>query len=279
MSLPKVPWGERLGHIGELEIKKRLLCFSTVSKYEFDTGIDFYCELLVGDSPTIPFYVQAKGTEHFDDSWGQSIETTTILYWLYRDFPVFLVVYDKPSETCYWVSIEDKRHDLLSKMRGSTNSAYLRVDRSNILYDSRDRNHEFTKKVIEGTDLIQMCKGAPRAKGAGYVKQIPGPPRSAQEVVNISDQTRMNLYSLIQHYWNIGDLETAFKCSRFLAEFDRSHYNHFVWLGEIAYLRGDRDGARQALQEALDICERDKVWPKDSMDQLKASIRMRLESI
>ena len=279
MSLPKVPWSERLGHIGELEIKKRLLCFSTASKYEFDAGIDFYCELLIGDSPTIPFYVQAKGTEHFDDNWGQSIDKTTLLYWLYRDFPVFLIVYDKPSGTCYWVSLEDKRHDLLNKMRGPSNSIYLKVDRSNILYDARDKNHEFTKKVIESTDSIQMWKGAPQAKGAGYVKQIPGPPRSPQEVVNISESTRMNLYSLIQHYWNIGDLETAFKSCRFLAEFDRSHYNHFVWLGEIAYLRGDRDGAREALKEALDICERDKVWPRGSMDQLKASIRMRLESI
>jgi len=279
LSLPKVPWSERLGRIGELEIIKKLLNFSTASKYEFDAGIDFYCELLVGDSPTIPFYVQAKGTEHFDDDWGQSIGKTTILYWLYHDFPVFLVVYDKPSETCYWMSIEDQRHNLLDKMRGPTNSVYLKVDRSNILYDVREKNHEFTKKVIEGTDSILMWKGVPQPKGAGYVKQIPKPPRSQREVVNIREVTRWNLYSLIQHYWNIGDLETAFKCCRFLAEFDRSHYNHFVWLGEIAYLRGDRDGAREALKEALEICERDKVWPRSSMDQLKAFIRMRLESV
>ena len=111
MALPKaqVPWNTRLGTVGESEVKARLAYFSIPTRYETDPGIDFYCELIENDSPSTPFYVQAKGTEHFDNGWGQSIAKSTITYWLQQEFPVFLIVYNENDGNCYWKSIEDNR--------------------------------------------------------------------------------------------------------------------------------------------------------------------------
>ena len=58
-----IPWERRLGDFGESEIKGRLQRFSSVTKIETDVGIDFYCELIINDIPTTPFYVQAKSTD------------------------------------------------------------------------------------------------------------------------------------------------------------------------------------------------------------------------
>jgi len=96
----KIPWETRLGDIGEDVIKSRLRYFAIPTKYERDVGIDFYCELLEKDSPSIPFYVQAKATEYFDKNWGASIKKRTTQYWLTRPFPVFLVVYDENNDEC-----------------------------------------------------------------------------------------------------------------------------------------------------------------------------------
>jgi hypothetical protein len=76
---PQIPWKTRLGMIGETQVKTRLAYFSIPTKYEIDPGIDFYCELLENDSPSLPFYIQAKGTEHFDDNGGQSIRKSTLM--------------------------------------------------------------------------------------------------------------------------------------------------------------------------------------------------------
>jgi hypothetical protein len=98
---PRIPWTTRLGMIGEAQVKARLAYFSILTKYETDPGIDFYCELLENDSPSLPFYVQAKGTEHFDDKWGQSIPKSTLVYWLQQPSPVFLLVYDERQGICH----------------------------------------------------------------------------------------------------------------------------------------------------------------------------------
>ena len=80
MGSVKFPWNQRKGYIAEEEIKKLLYYFSNPIKYDHDVGIDYYCELLENSSPTDSFYVQAKGTEHFDNDWGRSIKKSTIRY-------------------------------------------------------------------------------------------------------------------------------------------------------------------------------------------------------
>jgi hypothetical protein len=278
-SLPKIPSNVTLGQRAEKEIAKRLLHFSVPNKVEFDSGIDFYCDLKSDDSPTILFGVQAKGTEHFDKKWDTSIDKSTVMYWLTRDFPVFLIVYDEPSDSCYWMSIEDKRYELLDKMKTTSSTIYITVDRSHSLEDRKDANRDFIAKLIENVHSLEMYRGTPKPIGTGCVKRIPLPPRNQVELITTRESVRMGIYSLIQHYWGVNDLDIAYNCCEFLAKFDKSHYNHFAMLGEISSLKGDKQRAKEAFREALDICERDKNWPSESMKKIKEYIKMRLASV
>ncbi|MCJ7633653.1 DUF4365 domain-containing protein [Candidatus Bathyarchaeota archaeon] len=277
-SKPKVPWNTRLGRIGESEIEGRLDYFSNPVKYELDVGIDYYCELIEKDSPSRPFYVQAKGTEHFDDYWGQNIKKTTIMYWLEQQHPVFLIAYDENDGLCYRMSIEDKRYELLSKMGTPSDTIYSTIDKSHILEKGRDTNYDFIKKIKEDSLSIELWKEHPQPSGESYVKTIPPRPRSQRELILAQENLRMNMYSLIQHYLAINDLQNASLCCEFLSKFDRSHYNHFVWLARVSRLLGDEEKARTEYEEALRICERDKKWPTESMDKLKDSIRKEMET-
>ena len=280
MSLKaKVPWSTRLGSVGELEIESLLSYFSIQGKYVTDAGIDFYCELVENDSPSTPFYVQAKGTQDFDDSWGASIRKSTIIYWLSQFSPVFLVVYDEKDKRCYWMSIEDRRYDLLKHMGTPSESIYIRMDKSHILERGKDANLEFIDKIKEDMRSVEMWRGVARPKGEGYVKQIPGPPRSQTELLNLKETIRMNMYSLYQHYMANNDPASAYDLCLFLVKFDRSHYNHFMWLGDLEKRFGRKEPARKSYNEALNICERDKIWPRDSMERLKESIRRAMESL
>jgi len=62
----------RLGKASEHQIQFRLDYFFHTQKLENDLGIDFYFELIENKTPTQEFYVQAKGTEHFDEQWRQA---------------------------------------------------------------------------------------------------------------------------------------------------------------------------------------------------------------
>ena len=97
----KHPWEARLGDVAEAEITKGLSYFSKVTKISKDIGLDFYCELLVNDSPSLPFHIQAKGTEHFDCNWTGYIKKSTIHYWLQQSFPVFLIVFQTLESSAY----------------------------------------------------------------------------------------------------------------------------------------------------------------------------------
>lgn len=279
LPAPKVPWKERLGEVGEGHIRTRLSYFSIPTKYQTDVGIDFYCELLEPDSPSISFYVQAKGTEHFDDNWGQAIEKSTIIYWLTRFFPVFLVVYDEISKTCYWKSIEDIRYWLLKKLASESATIYIQMDKTHVLEEGKDGNAEFIKKIKDDFVSVQMWLGHAQLRGEGYVQTIPGPPRADIELARLKENIRINLYSLVQHYFLVNDMQNTFVCCDFLTRFDKSHYNHFQWFGIVNQLLGNKDAARAAFSEALSICERDKNWPRESMEHLKDMISKQIENV
>jgi hypothetical protein len=56
----KVPWNTRLSKVAEHVIASRLSRFSTINKYDMGVGIDYYCELVEKDSPTISFLYRRK---------------------------------------------------------------------------------------------------------------------------------------------------------------------------------------------------------------------------
>ena len=280
LTKPLIPWTTRLGTVGESAIKSRLAYFSNPTKYEEDVGIDFYCELIESDTPSIPFYVQAKGAEHFDSSWGRSIPKSTITYWLQQQHPVFLVVYDDKTKTCYWMSIEDHRYSLIQQIFTTVkDTIYVKMDKSNTLEQTRDGNELFIAKVHEDSFSIQLFRGRPQFIGQEYVKKIPSPPRSDAELHKIRETVRASLYSLVQHYLRADDLKTAYTYCQFLAKFDIRHYNHFVWLGQIARTFGEVDIARESFEQALKICKADKNWPSDSMQKIIATIEKEMQGL
>jgi hypothetical protein len=277
MPQPRIPWTTRLGTVGESAIKSRLAYLSNPTKYEEDVGLDFYCELIEDDAPSIPFYVQAKGTGHFDNKWGSSIPKSTVTYWLQQQHPVFLVVYEDDTKTCYWMSIEDYRHSLIQKIfTTESKTIYVRMDRSNTLEDTKDGNEAFIAKVKQDSYSVQLFRGRPQFVGEEYVKKMPSPPRSDAELRETRETVRACLYSLTQHSLAKEDLGTAYTYCQFLAEFDKSHYNHFVWLGRIAKVIGRPEVAKQGFEQALRICRADTHWPRESMDELIASIEKEL---
>ena len=205
MPLPqvKIPWGTRLGTIGESAIKSRLAYFSNPTKYEEDAGIDFYCELIEDNSPSLPFYVQAKGTTYFDNSWGAGIPKSTIFYWLQQQHPVFLIVYDDETKTCYWMSIEDFRYILMQKIfTADSKTVYIKMNRSNILQPLKNGNEVFIAKIKEDSDSVQLFRGRPQFIGEGYVREIPQSPRSNIELHEIRETARACLYSLVLYNLN-----------------------------------------------------------------------------
>jgi len=273
----KISWNQRLGRIGESEIRKRLSYFSNVGDYDTDVGIDFVCDLLRESSPSEPYYVQAKGTQHFDSNWGQSIKKSTVFHWLTRLSPVYLIVYDEIEKECYWNSIEDKRYELIIKMDSSNDTIYINVDKTNILKDGKNANNEFIKKIDEDYGSINLFYGRPVPLGRDYVKQLPGPPRSNLEFRNIKSNIRMSVSSLIQHYMRAEDWSNAIIYAEFMTKIDKSHYNHWVWFGRINVVLGNIEEARKSYEEALRICDRDKKWPREDMRKLRAGIQKEME--
>lgn len=277
---PIIPWNTRLGVIGEAQVKARLAYFSNPVKYETDAGIDFYCELLENATPSQPFYVQAKGTEHFDERWGRAIEKSTLTYWLYQPFPVFLIVYAEPENACYWMSVERIRYWLLERIfTTDADTVYVSLDRSHTLGQGLEASGSLIAAIKEDAALVQLFRGQAVFRGDDYVKRVPHPPRSSVELQRIRENIRAALYSLVQHCLLTGDFGTAGMYCRFLSEFDKEHYNHFVWLSQIAEAEGDHRAATENLRIALQICEADKVWPRESLQPIIDSITSELNRL
>ncbi len=263
------PWEKRLGNIGESAIKKCLSYFSTANKIDDDVGLDYYCELLESP-PSHEFCVQAKGTQHFDEKWGASVKKSTLVYWLWKPNPVYLIVYDEPQDACYWMPIEDHRYEFLTKILNTdSETVYVTMDRSRALERGRNKNKALIEKIKEDKNSIELFRGRPTFKGDGYVKQIPDAPRNETELILTRENVRQSLYSLIKYYLNRNDVNTAISYLEFLTKFDPTgHYNHFSMLGQIKLKLGEKKVAADYFRQAIFICKGDKIWPKESMEQL-----------
>ncbi len=263
------PWERRLGKIGEAAIQKCLSYFSTTNKVDDDIGLDFYCELLENQPPH-EFYVQAKGTQHFDEKWGAAIKKSTLVYWLWKPNPVYLIVFDEPHDVCYWMSIEDHRYEFFNRIfNTNSETVYFTIDQSHVLERGRDKNSALIEKIKEGKNSIELFRGRPTFKGDGYVKQIPDAPRNETELVLTRENVRQFLYSLIKYYLQRNDINTAISYLEFLTKFDPTgHYNHFFILGQLKLNLKEKDAAAEYFRQALSICKRDKNWPKESMEPL-----------
>jgi len=287
----KIPWSRRLGGIGESAIESRLKYFSNPMKPEpeYDVGIDFYCELIENGSPSLKFFlVQAKGTQHFDSRWGRSIDKETIQFWLNQPFPVYIIVYDDTDKNCYWMSIEKQRSKIIERMRsGDTKTVYLAVDRTRIL--RHDKNAEFVQRIKEDLKSLSfrlnLIRGTPQFVGEGYVKGIPIVLLPENLMANIRHRIRVSMNYLIHNYLLRKEIVSAYNLCKFLTEFDRSHYDHFVLFGNICRSLGKTKEACSSYEQAIEICQRDKNWNKlkkssdPSIEDIVASIENEMREL
>lgn len=280
--MPKVRWTTRLGHIGEDRISAVLDYLCVVNKHHRDLGIDFHCELLEDDIPSgRVFYVQAKGSKHFDATWSGNVPKSTVRYWLSQTCPVMLVVYDENAKMCYWMSIESHRYDFLPQLgsNSSRRTIHITLDRSKVLVEKTNANSVFVNQIKADQGSIMLWMGHPQPKGEGYLRELPPAPRSPHELAKVEENLRMSLYSLVKHYMNSYQWKWARHLCQFLTEFDRSHYNQFVTLAQIEEVLGHREAAFLYWKEALDICERDKKWKGKSMRNIKQAIKREIRRI
>lgn len=272
----------KTGEIAELEIRKRLSNFSDPMKPTYDVGIDFYCDLLENGSPSSKFFlVQAKGTEKFGKKWGRSIDKRIVRLWLAQLSPVYLIVYDIDSDNCYWMSIHRQTRNLIEKMKSDSRTVYVTMDRSHVL--EKGPNDDFVKSFREDLASISysldLSRGLPQPIGTGYVKRIPILFLPTWVIRNINHNIRMCLVTLASHHFYLrGEKERAYFLCKFLADLDKSHYDHFVLFGRICASLGKIEEAMRSYDEAIAICKRDPRWDKRK-EPLDPSIRDLITSI
>ena len=219
-------------------------------------GLDFYCDLLIDDKPLLPFYVQAKSSEHWDKNQGRSINKGTIVFWLSKPYPVYIHFYDEADDICYWYSVEKDRYDLISKLF-STESESIYISFSKEQVFNKDDNPDFRTQLKKDYHSLMAFLGTPQFEGEGYVKSIPPPPRSGYEYELIKMNARACLYSLFQLHIAQKDVDMAITFAESVAMFDKSHHTHFEWLGYLYKEKGDKQKARGNFKSAIDICEKD----------------------
>lgn len=285
-----IPWWIQLGDIGESAINTRLLYFSIPMKppRSQEVGIDFYCRLRKDGIPTSHiFLVQAKGTQHFNKVWSRNIERDIVSSWLEQIHPVYLIVYDEMAKKCYWMSIEEKRKDLVEKLKSGKATVRINLDRSKTL--EVDNYGKFVERIIQDIDSISfrlnLIQGSPQLIGRGYVKGRPILYLSKELVVRIQDRVRIGLDYLVSHYLLKGDIEKAYSCCKFLTEFDKGHYDHFLLFGSICKAQGKNEEACLSYAQAIEICEGDKNWDRlkdhsdPSMKEIIIFIRKKMDNL
>lgn len=281
-----IPWNQRLGMIGEKVIESRLAYFSSPMRPPIDVGIDYHCHL---ENNTPPYFlVQAKGTQHFDEKWGRSLDRGTIEFWLSQQYPVYLIIYDEKEKKCYWLSIEQRRKELIDKLKTGQATVYVTVDKSNTLEEGKNENlHEQIKKDSASIRFIQnLIQGKPEFMGEGYVRTVPLIRLAKDIELNIYENIRMSIVYLAQHYYYLeNDYQKAYFFCKFLADFDKSHYGHFVLLARICTSLGKKEEANNYYDEAIKICKRDTRWnskkrPSDpTIEELISTINREKQNI
>jgi tetratricopeptide (TPR) repeat protein len=258
-----------MGKGGEHQIASILGDLALISYPEFDIGFDFFCELLENSQPSGRFFwVQVKTTEKFNEKWSQYIDKKTIKLWLSQFYPVLITLYEKSSDSAYWVSVEEKRSEWGTKLVDKLNTIEVVVNRSQIL-KKNDENLAFKKIVKRDIVLANAVHGVPHMTGEGYVRSIPVLRLSEVARMNIRHRIRLGLNYLMADSWIRSNLEEAYDLAQLLATFDKNHYDHFLFLARICNTLGRDDEAIKNYDSAIEVCKRDKNWnrlkkPKDA---------------
>jgi hypothetical protein len=278
ISLPRVPDYRKRGRSGEHEIASLLCLFSNIMPPDYDFGFDYYCELLENDCPSGKFFwVQAKTTKQFGESWSEYIDKKTIALWLSQVFPVFVLVFEQASEKCYWLSVQEKRTEWSKKLSDENESISITVQREHEIKRNYE-NKDFISKVNNDLILTNAIHGIPHMIGQGYVRTIPVLSLSEAAQSNLRYKVRLGLNYLINDMIIRKDFQGAYDLLKILAVFDLSHYDHFLTLARVCRKLGKSGEARANYSIAIGLCKDDHNWNKLKKPE-DASIEEIIESI
>jgi hypothetical protein len=259
--------GQRRAGSGESYVEARLKSFAEVSRPVplFEYAIDFYCRLLRSGKPSNDIFgVEVKSTNHFNDRYGESIYKEIVRFWLIQPFPVFVVVYEDSSDSCYWISVEDNREEWLAKLQNEKKSVAITIDRSHPL--GKNQNAEFIQRIEDDIIRVNAGQGIPQFISKGYegyaIGYIP--------ILRLSDGARKNVRETVRLGFNYlvndsilrNDLQDKYNLCKLLADFDHGHYDHYLKLARICRKLGKKEEARENYKRAIEICKADPNWDK-----------------
>ena len=259
---PTIPDWRKKGRSGEHEIASLLSMISNVMVQDYDIGFDFYCELIEGNSPSGKFFwVQVKTTQHFNSTWSEYIDKSTITLWLQQVSPVFVFLFEISSEKCYWLSVEEHRTEWTVGLSDPNSSVEIVIDRKHV-FKRNEKNLEFIERVKGDFILNNAIHGIPHMIGEGYVRAIPVLRLSSPAASNIRHRVRLGLDYLIGDAVIKKNFQAAYELLRLLTDFDRGHYDHFVVLAQVCRQLGRTSEARDNYNVAIGICKDDPNWNK-----------------
>jgi len=276
--MPQIPEYRKRGRSGEYEIASLLSTISNIMSPDYDFGLDFYCELLEDNCPSGKFFwVQAKATQKFDETWSQYVEKKTINLWLAQFFPVFVLVFEQTSEKCYWLSVEEHRKEWIEKLGDSTDTVHVTIDRKHVFQRNSEKK-EFIDRIKSDLILTNAIHGVPHMIGDGYVRSIPVLSLSESALSNVRHTVRIGFDYLINDSLIKDNLQGAYDLLKLLADFDTGHYDHFLILARVCRRLGRLGEARANYNIAIGICKDDPNWNKRKKPE-DASIEDIIESI
>lgn len=210
------------------------------------------------------FGVEVKSTNVFKDYFSESIPKDQIQFWLTQPFPVYVVVYEESSDKCYWTSVEDNRKEWINELQKDRESITIRVGRAKVL--EKGQNEAFITKIEQDIIIVNASRGIPQFVSKGYegyaIGYVPVLKLSDATRIDIEQTTRFGFNYLINDSILRGDLQSAYSLGKLLANFDHSHYDHFLLLARICRQLGKEEEAKTNYEVAIQICKRDPNWDK-----------------
>ncbi len=165
---------QSLGDIGESTVQLILRKFKwSADIIKSDFGEDIESNVFIDNTRT-NYHLRCQVKSTTEDSkyvkelksgeYSVSINSGTLKAWLSSYFPVFLVIYDESTDSCFWTSPVKQILDNPSKLEREAPS--IRVSKENV-FDSNSRDiilsevKEFYHKILRLDEATMSCKVTP----------------------------------------------------------------------------------------------------------------------
>lgn len=267
---------QEYGGIGESATETVLKSFAQVFRPLplLEYSIDYYCRLKHKGKPLTPFWVEVKSTKCVTNNWKKSIKRETAIFWLNQLSPVFIVIYDVANDGLYWVSVEDNRAEWIRKLENNAKTITLKVNNSQTLKKTNSSKIDFVRKIEKDTITVNVANGIPEViynGGKGVTSgdaffDFPNIELSERAQNNFKQKTRFSLNFLVKDHCSRKNWTEAYRVCKILADFDKSHYDHFELMGDICSQLGKSDEAITYYNEAIDMFRRDPNWDKNRVE-------------